>query len=822
MSDDTQQPIPDIEAALPLEHVEPIETSADCHDGDSISRRALALGSSEESDLEPDASACRLISSEEPAAIDDGEPEAEVIEHGMFDDASDDFAYEAADEEEANADMESEDDSAPYDYDGVVDEEFDPAPKQERENSYGKKKDKKKKALADESGISEVSEFDGDNDPSPGMRLKKHEHTGPAKFAPQRLAKILAAAGIDARRKCEEFVTTGRVTVDGKVITDVAFRADPYSQKIELDGEKLKVHRKVYFVLNKPRGVLCTNFDPSGKPRVIDLFPQFKERIFAIGRLDEESEGLLLVTNDGELANRMAHPRYRVPKFYICHVKGVPTSETLAELKRGMYFDEGKFSVEGVRMKKAVGDSSYLDIVLNEGQNREIRRLLARVNHKVMRLKRVGFGPIRLGDLPVGAFRQLTTPEVALLNDLSQQRAHLDNTAGRGRKKKFGEKPKFGSKPFGARSESPAPAEFSSEGRPPRKSNYGKPAAGSGQPERAPRGGESSYGDRPPRRKFVSQTDDGVIPSSGSDEAAQGNTRQRRPEGRPRPGGYSQGGQGGPRNYTRRDDEQQGGEQAQGQRRYGRRDDNQQQGDSQAGPPRRYSQGSRPPNRQGGYGQGGPPAQRRSSQGDGDSRGGYSSGPPQGSRPPRRYQSDQTGESFQSQSNQSQSQSNDNDGDFNGGRRRFVTDDTPESSFTRRPPAQGSAPPQQRRGYNDENSQPQPGGYSSQRRPAQRRRTGNDESAQPQAGGYSSQRRPARGPPRPYGQAGNRELPSRGQRGARPPKPMTADGKEILEGKVTGYRSLTKDGPARRRFKPILGMQINRKKRQEKRKKTEE
>ena len=822
MSDDTQQPIPDIEAALPLEHVEPIETSADCHDGDSISRRALALGSSEESDLEPDASACRLISSEEPAAIDDGEPEAEVIEHGMFDDASDDFAYEAADEEEANADMESEDDSAPYDYDGVVDEEFDPAPKQERENSYGKKKDKKKKALADESGISEVSEFDGDNDPSPGMRLKKHEHTGPAKFAPQRLAKILAAAGIDARRKCEEFVTTGRVTVDGKVITDVAFRADPYSQKIELDGEKLKVHRKVYFVLNKPRGVLCTNFDPSGKPRVIDLFPQFKERIFAIGRLDEESEGLLLVTNDGELANRMAHPRYRVPKFYICHVKGVPTSETLAELKRGMYFDEGKFSVEGVRMKKAVGDSSYLDIVLNEGQNREIRRLLARVNHKVMRLKRVGFGPIRLGDLPVGAFRQLTTPEVALLNDLSQQRAHLDNTAGRSRKKKFGEKPKFGSKPFGARSESPAPAEFSSEGRPPRKSNYGKPAAGSGQPERAPRGGESSYGDRPPRRKFVSQTDDGVIPSSGSDEAAQGNTRQRRPEGRPRPGGYSQGGQGGPRNYTRRDDEQQGGEQAQGQRRYGRRDDNQQQGDSQAGPPRRYSQGSRPPNRQGGYGQGGPPAQRRSSQGDGDSRGGYSSGPPQGSRPPRRYQSDQRGESFQSQSNQSQSQSNDNDGDFNGGRRRFVTDDTPESSFTRRPPAQGSAPPQQRRGYNDENSQPQPGGYSSQRRPAQRRRTGNDESAQPQAGGYSSQRRPARGPPRPYGQAGNRELPSRGQRGARPPKPMTADGKEILEGKVTGYRSLTKDGPARRRFKPILGMQINRKKRQEKRKKTEE
>jgi 23S rRNA pseudouridine2605 synthase len=557
MSDDSQQPVPKIETALPLEQVEPIKANAE---------------------------------------ILDGEPEAEGIEHGMFDDASDDFAYEAGDDEMSAEEMDSDEDSAPYDYDGAVDEEFDPPANPERQNTSGRKKDKKKTLVA-ESGISEVREFDGDNDPSPGARVKRDEHTGPAKFAPQRLAKILAAAGIDARRKCEEFVTTGRVTVDGKVITDVAFRADPYSQKIELDGEKLKVHRKVYFVLNKPRGVVCTNFDPAGKPRVIDLFPQFKERIFAIGRLDEESEGLLLVTNDGELANRMAHPRYRVPKFYICHVKGVPSSETLAELKRGMYFEEGRFSVEGVRMKKAVGDSSYLDIVLNEGQNREIRRLLARVNHKVMRLKRIGFGPIRLGDLPVGAFRQLTTPEVALLNDLSQQRAYLDNTAGRGRKKKFGEKPRFGGKPFRTRSETDAPAESSGEV------------------------------------------------------------------------------QRGPRRYGRRDEEPQRNEQAQGERRYGRRDD-QQQGDSQAGPTRRYSPGSRPTYREGGYGQGGPPAQRRYSQGAGESRGEYSS------RSPRRYQSDQTNEAFQPQANHSQS--NDDDGDFNGGRRRFVTDNTPESSFTRR------------------------------------------------------------------------------------------------------------------------------------------
>jgi 23S rRNA pseudouridine2605 synthase len=600
------------------------------------------------------------------------------------------------------------------------------------------------------------NDYDGDNDPSPGDRLPKHEYSGAAKCQPQRLAKILAAAGIDARRKCEEYVTSGRVTVDGEVVTDLAFRADPYSQKIELDGEKIKLHRKVYFVLNKPRGVVCTNFDPAGRPRVIDLFPQFKERLFTIGRLDEESEGLLLVTNDGELANRMAHPRYRVPKFYLCHVKGVPSSETLADLKRGMYFEEGRFSVEGARLKKVVGDSAYLDIVLNEGQNREIRRLMARVNHKVMRLKRVGFGPIRLGDLPAGAFRPLTVPEVNLLNDLSQQRAHLDNTAGRGRKKKFGDKPRFGNKPFGVRRSD----------------------------------AESSFGDRPPRRRFVSQTDDEVIGSSESEE--RGPRTPRRPRGDTQRGEY----QGGQRRYSRRDDERQTGDQAPRQRRYVRRDDDQQQGDSQERP-RRYGQG----NRQGGqrgYGQGGPRGQRRYSNGDGNSLEGYSSRPPRGNRPPRRYQSDQAGESFQAQAQS-------NDGEFNGGRRRFVTDETPESSFNRRPArggGTGGARPQRRRYVRDENSQDQ----------------------QEQSGGYSAQRRPARGPRR-NGQAGNRELPARGQRGSRnvrPPKPTTADGKEILQGRVTGYRSLTKDGPARRRRNAIQGMQVNRQQRQQRRKKTED
>lgn len=733
------------------------------------------------------------------------ELEAEALEHGQFDDAADDFAYEKqddADEEFAEGEVES------FDYDdGEEDEEEDTTEVlvAESEDEFvepskrqrGKKR-RQAETSADASNWSD-EEFDGDNDPSPAERLAKHEYSGAAKFAPQRLAKILAAAGIDARRKCEEYVTSGRVSVDGEIVTDVAFRADPYSQKIELDGEKIKLHRKVYFALNKPRGVVCTNHDPAGRPRVIDLFPQFRERIFAIGRLDEESEGLLLVTNDGELANRMAHPRYRVAKFYLCHVKGVPSAETLASLKRGMYFEEGRFHVEGVRLKKAVGDSAYLEIVLNEGQNREIRRLMARVGHKVMRLKRVGFGPIRLGDLPAGAFRPLSTDEMKLLQDLSEQRAYLDNSAGRGRKKKFGDKPAFGGKTkFGSK---PSYGK-SSYSQPPR---GGKPAYG-----QSSYGAKPSYGERPPRRKFVAQTDEEVIEFTNDGEVERRETRQRRPGGRPRPGGYSQGGygtQGGQRQYSRRNDDEQRSDPPRGQRRPARRDD--EQGDAQDGP-RRYSRGGGTgygqggPRGRAGYGQGGTGNRRRYAQGSGeDQQGGYSSRPPQGGRGgtggnrrlPRRFQNDQAAEPFRSQST---------DNDFGGGRRRFVTDETPESSFNQRP-----ARP------------PRPAGGA---RPQRRRFVSDDAASQQEStGGYSAQRRPARGP-RGYGQAGNRELPARG-RGKRPgppPRPTTADGKEILQGKVTGYRTAPKEGLARRRRKAVDGMQINRKQRQQRRRKTEE
>ena len=734
------------------------------------------------------------------------ELKAETLEHGKFDDTSGDFAYEESD---ASGDDIVDGDVEAFDYDDeqgdateVIAAESDDEgdqfqAKPNRKRASKSKKQEHAEALEDSSDFGD--EFDGDNDPSPGERLAKHQYSGAAKFAPQRLAKILAAAGIDARRKCEEYVTSGRVSVDGEVITDVAFRADPYSQKIELDGEKIKLQRKVYFALNKPRGVVCTNHDPSGRPRVIDLFPQFRERIFAIGRLDEESEGLLLVTNDGELANRMAHPRYRVAKFYLCHVKGVPSAETLASLKRGMYFDEGRFHVEGARLKKAVGDSAYLEIVLNEGQNREIRRLMARVGHKVMRLKRVGFGPIRLGDLPAGAYRALASDEMKLLQDLSEQRAHLDNTAGRGRKKKVGDKPAFVSK----RKFDSKPPVGTPYGQPPRggKAAYGKPAYGQSKS-----GTQSSYDDRRPRGKFGAMTDEQALELANSGEVIQEETRERRPADRPRPGGYSQGGngaQGGQRRDTRRTVGEQLSSPPRGQRRPPRREDA--QGDNQQAPRRYPSRGVT------GDGQGPPRGRTGYGQGETGNRRGYSVQPPYGGqraadgnqRPQRRYQNDQEAGATHSEST---------DNDFGGGRRRFVTDDTPESSFNQRPARPprpvGSRPPRLAGGE----------------RPQRRRYVSDDEdSQQGSTGGYSAQRRPVRGP-RGYGQAGNRELPARGrgQRPAPPPRPMTADGKEILQGKVTGFRTAPKEGLARRRKKAIDGMQVVRKQRQQRRKKTDE
>ncbi len=235
-----------------------------------------------------------------------------------------------------------------------------------------------------------------------------------------RLQVLLARCGLGSRRACEEYITMGRVDVAGQTVTELGTRVTR-DQKVRVDGESIRPERVAYFVVNKPKGVLCTNSDPKGRLRVSDMVPANAGRMFPVGRLDENSVGLILVTNDGEAAHRLAHPKYRVPKTYMVQVAGIPTGETLAELKKGMFFSDGRFQVEGIKKVKTAGKSSILEVVLNEGQNRELRRLFARVGHKVVQLERVGFGPLRLKGVPPGAYRPLTREEVKQLHDFIEK-----------------------------------------------------------------------------------------------------------------------------------------------------------------------------------------------------------------------------------------------------------------------------------------------------------------------------------------------------------------------------------------------------------------
>jgi 23S rRNA pseudouridine2605 synthase len=234
----------------------------------------------------------------------------------------------------------------------------------------------------------------------------------------ERLQKVLAAAGLGSRRQCEELIAAGRVEVDRKAVNQLGTRVQPDAQEIRVDGETLSLGRRVYYAVNKPRGVVTTNRDPSGRPRVVDMVPDRGARLFPIGRLDLYSEGLILVTNDGELANRLTHPRYGVKKVYLAQVAGRPSTEVLDKLRRGVHLAEGVARVDEIRIESHQKDSAWLEITLSEGMNREIRRLLARVGHKVVRLVRVQVGPIKLGKQPPGTARMLSREEVHELHKL--------------------------------------------------------------------------------------------------------------------------------------------------------------------------------------------------------------------------------------------------------------------------------------------------------------------------------------------------------------------------------------------------------------------
>jgi len=257
--------------------------------------------------------------------------------------------------------------------------------------------------------------------PNPKPPNPKHHPAGAsnpknaAGNSPERLQKVLAAAGLGSRRQCEELITSSRVEVDRRVVTELGTRVDPAKQQIRVDGVALAAVKLVYYAVNKPTGVLSTNRDPSGRPRVIDLVPAKNIRLFTIGRLDLHSEGLILATNDGELANRLTHPRYGVSKTYRVVVAGSPTREVLDKLRGGVHLAEGLARAEWIHVKSRRKESTVLEMVLREGKNREIRRILARLGHKVLRLTRIAVGPVRLGLLPPGETRRLTQGEVKAL-----------------------------------------------------------------------------------------------------------------------------------------------------------------------------------------------------------------------------------------------------------------------------------------------------------------------------------------------------------------------------------------------------------------------
>jgi 23S rRNA pseudouridine2605 synthase len=227
-----------------------------------------------------------------------------------------------------------------------------------------------------------------------------------------RLQKVMAAAGVASRRECEKLIVEGRVEVDRHLVTELGTRVNVDDQEIRVDGELLRGVRRSFYMLHKPRGVIASNRDPSGRPRVIDLVPPEVGRVFTVGRLDMDSEGLILLTNDGELANRLAHPRYGVQKCYEVQVAGFPDLSVLANLRKGVRLAEGSVKAHAAHIKRRHKGSTILEIVLKEGKNREIRRMLAAEGHKVQRLRRVSLGPLRLGNLAAGQCRELTRIEI--------------------------------------------------------------------------------------------------------------------------------------------------------------------------------------------------------------------------------------------------------------------------------------------------------------------------------------------------------------------------------------------------------------------------
>ncbi len=237
----------------------------------------------------------------------------------------------------------------------------------------------------------------------------------------ERLQKILAGAGIGSRRECERIIAAGRVSVDGKRVTTLGATVDADKSKICCDGMPIRKQRKIYYLLNKPKGYVCTNRDELDRLKAIDIIENVTQRIYTIGRLDKESEGLIILTNDGDLANKLSHPKYEVRKTYFVEVDGYLTDVAIKALESGVWLSFGKTLPVKVQHVRRGRQRSRYEMVLKEGKNREIRRLLNECGYKVRILRRIKIGNLYDPALKIGKYRKLTDSEVVRLCALAER-----------------------------------------------------------------------------------------------------------------------------------------------------------------------------------------------------------------------------------------------------------------------------------------------------------------------------------------------------------------------------------------------------------------
>jgi len=236
-----------------------------------------------------------------------------------------------------------------------------------------------------------------------------------------RLQKLLAQSGVASRRRCEELMLAGLVEVDGEVVTRLGTKVDPHTAVIRVEGRRLPpVSAHVYLALNKPRGVVSTMSDPEGRRTLADLVADRPERLFHVGRLDTDTDGLIILTNDGDFAQRLAHPSYELSKTYVAEVRGTVARATVRQVLDGVTLDDGPVRPDAFRVMSSQGERSLVELVIHEGRNRIVRRLLDHVGHPVRRLTRTAIGPVRLTGLRSGQLRELTADELGRLLDSAE------------------------------------------------------------------------------------------------------------------------------------------------------------------------------------------------------------------------------------------------------------------------------------------------------------------------------------------------------------------------------------------------------------------